>query len=94
MEHQRLGDIPKTKKWTTVVLKVAGSGVGGGGASGGGGTLVDDVDTVAAEILDVAEKGLYTQALKQRCPSLAQAGGSLQFTPTDHQFIEVNNSRN
>lgn len=60
MGHQRLGHIPKTQKWTTVVSKVAGSGVGGGGSggSGGGGTLISDVDSVAAEILDVAEQGL------------------------------------
>ncbi len=59
MGHQRLGDIPKTQKWSSVVSKVAGSGAGGGGAGGGGaGTLVTEVDSVAIEILDAAEQGL------------------------------------
>lgn len=58
MGHQRLGNIPKTQKWKTVVSKVAGSGGGGSGGSASGGTLVNDIDSVAAEILDVAEQGL------------------------------------
>jgi len=61
MGHQRLGDIPKTQRWNTVVARVAGGGGGGAGAGGSvGGTaaLISDVDSVASDVLDAAEQGL------------------------------------
>lgn len=58
MGHQRLGDIPKTQKWSSVVSKVAGSGGSGGTAGGGGVSLVSEVDSIATDILDAAEQGL------------------------------------
>ena len=54
MGHQRLGDIPKSQKWATVVASVAsgGGGLGGGGSSGG------YVADVADRTLDAAAAGL------------------------------------
>lgn len=60
MGHQRLGDIPKTQRWDAVVARVAAGGGGGGagGPAGGGGALVNEVGSVASEVLDAAEQGL------------------------------------
>jgi hypothetical protein len=54
MGHQRLGDIPKTQRWNTVVEMVTG----GGGASSGAVGIAIDVPQVAAEALVAAEAGL------------------------------------
>ncbi|MBL8822283.1 MAG: hypothetical protein JNJ77_06805 [Planctomycetia bacterium] len=56
MGHQRLGEIPKTKKWKSVVSMITGSGKG---ASKGGsiGSTVGSVSDVACEILSAAEGG-------------------------------------
>lgn len=58
MGHQRLGDIPKTKNWTAVVAKIAGGSEGGGAFGGSGIALVNDVETVASEVLEAADQGL------------------------------------
>jgi hypothetical protein len=54
MGHQRLGEIPKTQKWATVVAKVAGDGQGPSGA----GFRAQDVEEIAATTLAAAEAGL------------------------------------
>lgn len=57
MGHQRLGDIPKTKKWAQVVEKITGGG-GGGTGSGGGTQSPLSVPEIAREILVATEGGL------------------------------------
>lgn len=59
MGHQRLGDIPKTQKWKSVVAKITGGG-GGGGAAQPNVTEApaSTVPEVAREILIAAEGGL------------------------------------
>jgi hypothetical protein len=54
MGHQRLGDIPKSRKWSAVVEAVVGEGVAGGGP----GSLAQDVSDVADLTLDAAGAGL------------------------------------
>ncbi len=58
MGHQRLGDIPKTRKWKTVVEKITGTG--GSAQSGGssGNPVIPSVASIASEILAAAEGGL------------------------------------
>ena len=51
MGHQRLGDIPKSRKWSAVVAAVAAGRTGGG-------TLAEEVAEVADRTLDAAEAGL------------------------------------
>jgi len=51
MGHQRLGDIPKSRKWSAVVAAVAAGPAGGG-------TLPADVEDLADRTLDAAEVGL------------------------------------
>jgi len=53
MGHQRLGDIPKSYRWNTVVASVAS---GGGGL--GGGVSSEYVGDVASRTLDAAAAGL------------------------------------
>src|SRR6478672_459274 len=55
MGHKRLGNIPKTKKWTEVVEKITGAG--GSGAGTGGRPPAPSVPVVAGEILIAAEGG-------------------------------------
>lgn len=52
MGHQRLGEVPKTRKWTAVVNRIAGKGTGAGA------TLTADVPMVAAKTLSATETGL------------------------------------
>lgn len=66
MGHQRLGDIPKTQKWTAVVERLGG----GGGGTVASATPVASVEKVSAEILFAAEGGLQ-QSINDR---------GLQFT--------------
>ncbi len=54
MGHQRLGDIPKSRKWSAVVAAVAGEGAGPGGHGG----LADAVSEIADLTLDGAQAGL------------------------------------
>lgn len=54
MGHTRLGKVPKTQKWTAVVSLIAGGGQGEGGSA----LLADDVETIAHQALDAAQKGL------------------------------------
>jgi hypothetical protein len=54
MGHQRLGDIPKSKKWTTVVAAVSGSSV----AAGRPGILSQAIREIADLTLDAAGAGL------------------------------------
>lgn len=54
MGHQRLGDIPKSRRWESVVAAVAR---GSGGATGGGGVSFP-IDEIAARTLDAAAMGL------------------------------------
>lgn len=57
MGHQRVGRIPKTKKWISVVDKI----IGGGGASGSGSSgrsAVPSIADIARDILVAAEDGL------------------------------------
>ena len=54
MGHQRLGDIPKSKKWTAVVAAVAGKDAGPGGPA----NLSQAVAEIADLTLDAAEAGL------------------------------------
>jgi hypothetical protein len=54
MGHTRLGWIPKSKKWASVVEMVAGGGAGPGSQD----TIVDDVAIVASATLEAAEAGL------------------------------------
>lgn len=54
MGHQRLGDIPKTRRWNAVVEKATG----GGNASAGAVNLSVDVPLIAAETLAAADAGL------------------------------------
>src|SRR3954468_11981715 len=54
MGHQRLGDIPKTQKWKSVVEKITSIGGGASGEGSGGA----HVNTIAATILEAAEGGL------------------------------------
>jgi hypothetical protein len=60
MGHQRLGEIPKTQRWGAVVARVAtgGGGAGTGGPAEGDVALVNDIESVASEILDAAQQGL------------------------------------
>lgn len=53
MGHQRLGEIPKSQRWTAVVATVAGGG-GFGGASGTAPPVAD----IAHQTLHAAEGGL------------------------------------
>ncbi len=54
MGHQRLGDIPKSRKWSAVVAAVAGEGAGSGGPGG----LAEAVSEIADLTLDAAQAGL------------------------------------
>ncbi len=54
MGHQRLGDIPKSRKWKAVVAAVSG----GGGGTTGSGDFNDYVSDVARQALDAAGPGL------------------------------------
>jgi hypothetical protein len=54
MGHQRLGDIPKSRKWSAVVAAVAG----GGTATAGSSPLADAVSEIADLTLDAANAGL------------------------------------
>lgn len=54
MGHQRLGDIPKSKKWSAVVATVAGEGLGTGGPA----SLSESVPEIAGLTLDAAQSGL------------------------------------
>jgi hypothetical protein len=54
MGHQRLGDIPKSRKWSAVVAAVAGEGAGPEGPGG----LTDAVSEIADLTLDAAQAGL------------------------------------
>ena len=54
MGHQRLGEIPKSQRWTTVVATVATGGRGGGGFEG----LAQSVGDIADHTLEAAEAGL------------------------------------
>jgi len=54
MGHQRLGEIPKTQKWKSVIEKIAGVGGISVGTSGGH----FEVNQIAATILEAAEGGL------------------------------------
>lgn len=58
MGHQRLGEIPKTKKWASVVAKLTGSGSGGTSGGGGGAGPITNMADVAREILVATEEGL------------------------------------
>ena len=52
MGHQRLGEIPKSNRWSTVVATVASVG------SGGSPQLAQSVSHVADETLEAAAAGL------------------------------------
>src|ERR1043165_1319376 len=54
MGHQRLGDIPKSKKWSAVVAAVAGGGTAAAGSAG----LENAVSEIADLTLDAATAGL------------------------------------
>ena len=54
MRHQRLGEIPKSQKWSKVVANI----VHGGHGIGSVGTLLVNVETIANDTLDAAEFGL------------------------------------
>jgi hypothetical protein len=54
MGHQRLGEIPKSKKWAAVVEAVAGEAPGTRGAA----TLTESVARIADLTLDAADAGL------------------------------------
>jgi len=54
MGHQRLGNIPKSQRWATVVASVAS----GSGGLGGGGVPSGFVASVADRTLDAAATGL------------------------------------
>jgi hypothetical protein len=59
MGHQRVGSIPKTKKWTSVVEKITGGGAGtGAGTLSPGSFKTPTVAEVARDILIAAEDGL------------------------------------
>src|SRR6185437_5352570 len=59
MGHQRVGSVPKTKKWTSVVEKITGGGAGAGTQSGTSDSFkTPAVADVAREILVAAEEGL------------------------------------
>ena len=55
MGHTRLGSIPKTRKWKTVVAAIASTGVG---VSPTHGSLADDVTSIALQTLRAAQSGL------------------------------------
>jgi hypothetical protein len=55
--HQRLGDVPKTKKWTSVVEKITGGGGHGSSSVAAGGSPASTVSEAAREILVAAEEG-------------------------------------
>jgi hypothetical protein len=55
MGHQRLGDIPKSKKWSSVVEAVVGEGV----PAGAPGSLVQAVSDVADLTIDATGAGLH-----------------------------------
>ena len=57
MGHTRLGSIPKTQKWKSVVSLIAGEKSSGGGSAV---LLADDVENVAIQALDAAQNGLKT----------------------------------
>jgi len=57
MGHTRLGSIPKTQKWKSVVSLIAGGGATGAGA-GSSTLLAEDVETIALQALDAAQNGL------------------------------------
>jgi len=52
--HQRLGDIPKSRKWTAVIAAITGDDP----KTGGSGSLSDGVLEIADLTLDAAEAGL------------------------------------
>jgi hypothetical protein len=54
MGHQRLGDIPTSRKWSAVVEAVAGEGTGPEGTGG----LAEAVSEIADLTLDAAQAGL------------------------------------
>ncbi|MEQ1907123.1 MAG: hypothetical protein ABL888_23260 [Pirellulaceae bacterium] len=54
MGHQRLGEIPKSKKWSAVVTAVSG----GKGSGGGTGNLAEEVVNIADLTLEAADSGL------------------------------------
>lgn len=56
MGHIRLGQIPKSRKWSAVVAMVAGRGDMSSGGSVG--LLVNDVPTIANKTLEAAQAGL------------------------------------
>lgn len=53
MGHSRLGDLPKSKKWSAVVSAIASST-----GSVGSDTLAADVEAIASQALDAAQGGL------------------------------------
>lgn len=53
MGHTRLGEIPKSRKWREVVALVTGEGLTGRLAP-----TAEDIDGIAAQTLDAAQKGL------------------------------------
>jgi hypothetical protein len=55
MGHQRLGEIPKSKKWSAVVDAVVGEGAAGGSV----GSLSNSVSEIANLTLDAAGAGLH-----------------------------------
>ena len=55
MGHTRLGPIPTTQKWKTVVASVAGEGAAGSGVSG---TLAENVELISLQALEAAQAGL------------------------------------
>src|SRR5437879_2459932 len=54
MGHQRLGAIPKSKKWTAVVAAIAGEGAGAGGLA----SLSEAVPQIANLTIGAAQAGL------------------------------------
>jgi hypothetical protein len=56
MGHQRLGEIPKSRKWTAVVAAVVGDGAGAGDSE----SLSQAVPEIADLTLDAAEAGLQS----------------------------------
>ena len=63
MGHQRLGEIPKSKKWAAVVETVTGEAPGAGGAA----TLPESVVMVADVTLDAAEIGHQSAVVDTGC---------------------------
>jgi len=53
MGHTRLGEIPKTRKWSELVEQVAGAGLTGDVA-----TAAADIGSIAARTLDAAQRSL------------------------------------